>query len=405
MKLTVSRFHLRILQNFLLCLGVCACVSCSTTSTLLDNAIRADYERNFAGAIVLYSQVIGADSASYDGWNNRGYVYLRLGHFDSAVADFSRAITLAPTRQTALYNRAIAYRALQHYDSAAADYTRLMEMAPLDMDIQMLRARTYSQAGDFVRAAEDYDVVLSFDRYYYRAYSERGITFMYRHNYAKALEDCSEAINIAHALLRDLQTQGFNRYWNPQWQPGTSEAAKRNNIARAINTYYRILSSMFVSRGGVYSDSGVYDRALEDYHTALSLDSSNASAYGNMGWVYYLKNDFQACIDFSEQAVRTNGTSLYARYNRALAFLRLGRTSQADTAYRETQEYATFLLDADNYADNTPGTAQIADMTILVHNAREGAIGDLRDLVRQGIQTEEAKRILQDIFFTDVEVH
>lgn len=398
MNMTISRFRLLLVQSLLLCVTIGTFCSCNTTRGVLDEALRADYERDFTTAIALYTKVIEADAGSYDSWNNRGYVYLRLGRFDSAIADFSRAVAIAPTRSTAWYNRAIAYRAVEQYDSAIADYTQLMEMDPLDMDIQMLRARTYSAAGKFSRAIEDYDVVLSFDRYYYRAYSERGIALMHSKNYAQAIENANEAVGITRSLLNDLQTQGFNRYWNPQWQPGISEVMRRNSIARAINQYYSILSSMFVNRATVYSDTGLYDRALDDYRSALTYDSTNTHAYGGMGWTYYLKNDFQACIELSEQAVRYDGMALYARYNRALALLRLHRNPQADSAYRETEEYASFLLNPDNYTDSTPGTAQIASMTILVKAARAGATSDLRELIRQGVHVEEAKRILREFF-------
>lgn len=435
MKIWFSQYRLRLMQAVLLCAGLCALSACS--SAILDRALEADYDQNFDEAIALYTQAIAADSSSYDAWNNRGYVYLRLGRFDSAVADFSRAVALAPEQRIAWYNRALAWQPLGRYDSTAADYTQLLNLSPLDMNLQMMRARTYTAAGDYMAAISDYDIVLSFDRYFYRAYSERGLAWMHAHRYQRALDDCSEAVRIAHDLLLDVQEQGFNRYWNPQPPPNavqdteferTVEATsfyppelaqrgkkpidstryrkalgkRRASLAgHAVATYRRILSSMYVNRGMVYSDTGLYDKALDDYRNALSWDSTNAAAYGNIGWAYYLKGDFQACVDFSELALRYDATALYARYNRAIAFLRQGNREQADAAYRDAQEYAGFLLDPANYTDMTPGTASIAGTTVLVNNAREGAVSDLRELVRQGILTAEATRILQSVFSTD----
>ncbi|MBN2533351.1 MAG: rhomboid family intramembrane serine protease [Spirochaetales bacterium] len=102
-----------------------------------------------------------------------------------------------------------------------------------------------------------------------------------------------------------------------------------------------------------------------------------AVIYGNAGWENYLKGDFERCISLSEKAFEIDPVvALYARYNIALCYLRLGSIKKSRDLYTELEN---------------------ADIKIEVEN-RNGAIQDLKDLIKQDIHADEAKNILLEIF-------
>jgi membrane associated rhomboid family serine protease len=101
-----------------------------------------------------------------------------------------------------------------------------------------------------------------------------------------------------------------------------------------------------------------------------------AIIFGNAGWEKYLAGDFAGCIELSEKAYELDPVmALYARYNIALCYLRLGRIEKSKELYREL-ESAEYKITAEN---------------------RKGVIEDLEDLIDKGIYVDEARFILHDI--------
>lgn len=382
-----------------------AVVSCQTASLYLADAGHAASNGDYRKAVELSTQAITADSSSFDSWNARGFWHTRLGNYAQAVSDLTTAIALQPLRTTAYNNRITAWLGLQQPDSAIADYTTLLAINPYNLNAQMARAQLYSQTNKHQKAIEDYEVVLAFDPYYYWAYNGRAITHWHLQHYTEAIGDYNQAVNTVLQLVQDLNNTGINRYWQPQWKAGTRQHVKDAARQRAVATYEKHLSQLLASRASIYADIDSIGKAIEDCKTALAWDSTNAIAYGNMGWGYYKKNDFHACVRLSELAVRHDGRTLYARFNRAIALLRLGNIQEAQEAYSETIDYGAFLLHEGNYADSADSTSDYLPPSLAasIERAREGAIDDLHDLVRKNIQTKEARAILREIFHLELQ--
>ena len=61
---------------------------------------------------------------------NRGNVYLKRGQFQTAVADYDKAIALDPEFAMAYNNRGLAYAGQYQFDRAIADYSKAIELDP-----------------------------------------------------------------------------------------------------------------------------------------------------------------------------------------------------------------------------------------------------------------------------------
>ena len=64
------------------------------------------------------------------GHNNRARAYYGKGLVDKAIADFTKAIALAPTSAQPYENRAIAYEKKGAKDKAMADYRAVLKIEP-----------------------------------------------------------------------------------------------------------------------------------------------------------------------------------------------------------------------------------------------------------------------------------
>jgi len=85
--------------------------------------------RRYSEAIPAYDRVIGLDPNRYGAYNDRGLAKSYTNNYYDAISDFSQAITLegekalSPPDNT-FENRADAYMKISDYESAAADYSR-----------------------------------------------------------------------------------------------------------------------------------------------------------------------------------------------------------------------------------------------------------------------------------------
>ncbi|MDD4395412.1 MAG: tetratricopeptide repeat protein [Bacteroidales bacterium] len=93
-------------------------------------------------------------------------------------------------------------------------------------------------------------------------------------------------------------------------------------------------AELWFSLGLAYSWAKKFDKAIEAYNFAISLDDEHSLAYFNLGNVYYEMNDYQNAIDYYERAYTCNdmdfrtmsgiGDCYYAtkQYDKALEYYR-----------------------------------------------------------------------------------
>jgi tetratricopeptide (TPR) repeat protein len=113
-----------------------------------------DKER-YESAIAEFSKAIEIDPGLSDLYYNRGFAYSKAGKLDQAIADYSKAIQLNPEDSDSYYNRGLAYHSKKDFDRAIADYTESIRITPDIGATYYNRALDYSLKQDFDKAWED----------------------------------------------------------------------------------------------------------------------------------------------------------------------------------------------------------------------------------------------------------
>jgi tetratricopeptide (TPR) repeat protein len=108
--------------------------------------------RDEAGAAADAAVRAGAGLA--EAWATRAAIAFELGDPGLAVADFTRAIELAPD-PAVLFNRAVAHQALGNWASAEADFTAVLEAEPAEGEAWLRRSECRHRLGDADGACED----------------------------------------------------------------------------------------------------------------------------------------------------------------------------------------------------------------------------------------------------------
>ena len=120
-------------------------VGCSTTSSSssLDRGNMFYRNSEYVSAADAFSEAIARNPRSAAAWNNRAAARLRMGEVNNAIADYNKAIELAPNDAEIYYNRGnglvaagqykeaiAAYAMLGQRDAAQADWSRAIALEP-----------------------------------------------------------------------------------------------------------------------------------------------------------------------------------------------------------------------------------------------------------------------------------
>lgn len=81
-------------------------------------------------ALADFDRAIGLAPRLFIAYNNRGQLYHQLGDYPHALADFAKALKLKPDYPSPYFNRSLTYEALGELEKALADARRFAELAP-----------------------------------------------------------------------------------------------------------------------------------------------------------------------------------------------------------------------------------------------------------------------------------
>ncbi|MEP4534880.1 MAG: tetratricopeptide repeat protein [Cyclobacteriaceae bacterium] len=305
-----------------------------------------------------------------NGWpyNNMGICYRNMGNEDSAIYYYNKSIEASPNRSAPYFNigliqidnqeyadalvnldkaisrninkawylnkRGYTHFMLDHFDKAIEDYTRSINLKPENKYYITDLADVYTYLGEYEKATEYYENALEIDPRYSYPIKRIGDIEMAEENYTEAIQLYSKTVKLSPKYLTAIHDLGF-----------------------------------------AYIQIDQYDSALNYFHKILAIDSTYSSAYGNAGWVHYLKGNFEKCIDYSVKAIALDSSAYYAMFNIALSKLCQNQPEEARRKYREYVEIAK---------KNNANT--------------DGALTDLKDLIKNGVMAEEASSIINEFF-------
>ena len=103
-------------------------------------------------------------------------------------------------------------------------------------------------------------------------------------------------------------------------------------LTRAIRSgelSLEVLAHAFYNRGIAHGEMAEYERALENYTTAIGLAPDFAAAYNNRGVIHGRKGAYESAIADYGAAIRLAPDDVTAYENRAIAYARTGAGERA----------------------------------------------------------------------------
>jgi tetratricopeptide (TPR) repeat protein len=108
---------------------------------------------------------------------------------------------------------------------------------------------------------------------------------------------------------------------------------------KAIEDYNRAITlnpnyvEAYCNRGGTYEKMDQYDKAIEDYNRAITLNPNYIETYYNRGVTYEKMDQYDKAIEDYNRAITLNPNYIEAYYNRGVAYEKMGQYNKAIENY------------------------------------------------------------------------
>ncbi|KQS51304.1 MULTISPECIES: aspartyl protease family protein [unclassified Sphingomonas] len=234
----------------------------------------------------------GAEPTDAAGYSRRGAVLASNRKLTEALADFDKAVAMAPNEARYYQQRAMARLANRQMLPALSDLDRAIALAPGDGDARIARAGLRLSGGDRDGATADIkaaDASLA-------PSSDRRLT----------LGGLYDRIEMPAAALVNYD----------QWLRAHPEDATRSTA----------FNGRCWARGQLNRE---LDKALSDCNAALRLIPGNAAYLDSRGLVRLRRGEFDAALADYDAALKINPRNAWSLYSRGVAAAKAGRASEA----------------------------------------------------------------------------
>ncbi len=124
--------------------------------------------------------------------------------------------------------------------------------------------------------------------------------------------------------------EGQECYFAAKSPFGTSGISACDQALRTGQLDKSETAGTYINRGILYLRARNFDKAFEDFESALKIIPDMPEAFVNRGNVYFHRGEFQAALSDYTAAIDGNTKQLYAAYyNRGLVYERIGEREKA----------------------------------------------------------------------------
>ncbi|MBV8822229.1 MAG: tetratricopeptide repeat protein, partial [Ktedonobacteraceae bacterium] len=145
-------------------------------------------------------------------YRRRGRTYRYLKEYESALADFNKALALVSNYAIAYSGRGETYRLLKDYRRALTDFDSAIALDSSDAWSLTKRGQTYYLLKDYQHAIQDYNQALELDPKYKWAYISRRDVYCYLKDYERAIQDYTRALELDPSSVWAYNNRGRTYY-------------------------------------------------------------------------------------------------------------------------------------------------------------------------------------------------
>jgi tetratricopeptide (TPR) repeat protein len=136
----------------------------------------------------------------------RGVYRYQGGDRSGAIADYSRALSIAPDGDT-YANRGVSYLDLNDFPAAVQDFRLALEIHPDSAAYLLRRGLAWRGLGQYARAVDDFSAAIARGPVEEQTWCDRGISLFYAARFDAAIAD------LEKCPVSDTENYGYMRIW------------------------------------------------------------------------------------------------------------------------------------------------------------------------------------------------
>jgi tetratricopeptide (TPR) repeat protein len=274
------------------------------------------------GAIQAYTEYLKTDPLNVPALGNRASLFAAQGKDTLALQDYSMILDIDPSHETALHKRAELHVQMGHDLQALTDYDQLIARFP--HEAALFNARGAIQMGLGKHRAAFYDFNTALEK---RAGWEEALLNRAAAAYALGEFDRAQSDYETVLAMRPTHAAAHNGLGLIQ------QFVYKNKVAAEVQ-YRKALqfdpnhAEAWYNIAFLEAERGQTLKAIDDFGTAIRLDSSYTDAWLNRGMLYMNARTFDAALVDFEMATKQRPGDSYALLLRGWARCENGARTQ-----------------------------------------------------------------------------
>ena len=290
------------------------------------------YSTKDKGAVTSAKQscadAVDSGNAGAEGHICLGVVANGTGHYESAAAEFQKAVQLDSTNDQAYTGLALAQQRLNKLGEAEKTYQRVIQLRPQN-------AKGYSSLGGFYlqqqqveKAIDMFSRVVTLSPDSYRGYSNLGAAYSYQAKYTEAIEPLQRSIairptygaytNLGTAYLRLRRFRDAIAAYQAGVKLDESQYAVWGSLADALHY-----------SGDQAAAKAAYEKAAALAAQQLEVNPKDAEVNGDIADYYAMLGERKRAIGFLDQSLRWGQGNKDLLFNAAVVYQDLGESAVA----------------------------------------------------------------------------
>lgn len=353
----------------------------------------ANYDlKNYEAVIDDCKRVVTIDDNFYTAYTMLGDVYDTYGDKDKAIANYEKAISIAPTREYAYNELGKVYYAKGDYKNAVLVFNRILDKNPNIVTSLEYRADCNFKLLDYANSIEDYSKLISlnpdkFQNLMNKANVElaagkktdactdmkkgarmvkKKLSEEYTYAHTFLFKNCRETFSAKILKVNDLYDQAYELYVGGKKDLAIKKYDEMIKIVpdsaylyynrgkfkreldqheEAILDYKKAVQldkknvESWTAMAISYTYLRLYDNAINSYLEAIKADSSFALAYHNLAQVYRQENKNDKAIQYLELAVQKDPNYVVAYFSLGEVYAEIGNKEKACYNFKRAEAF------------------------------------------------------------------
>lgn len=249
-------------------------------------------------------------------WYNKGSSLLSLGNYTESIRAFTEAIALDPHLTEAYDGRALSYYKLGKFQEVIKDLDKVIEARPRDAKAYRIRGNLHFNLGNIPESVKDMKIVAELEPKPPQPQPELQTP---QGTYQKE----------AFIPASEFNKRGLKYFNKAEYNKAIDNFTTALSIG--INPSY----STYIYRGRSYYKIKLYDKAIEDFEQAISLAPDNAKAHGWCGIISYERECYYEAANYFGKAIELDPNSAIYYLNRGYAYIKIGLQSSAASDFKK----------------------------------------------------------------------